>query len=111
MSDFDAKFSDGQIEKESRSDIFLAEVQAILTDTLMASLSNCPTSAGEHVCTNLAHSFMSCSSVTVCVMELTAGHHFFQHCLLMFFPVASFSLFNVPFSPSRTVFISVMVPP
>lgn len=39
----------GQIEKGWRSEIFLAEVQATLTGTLMASLSNCPTSVGERV--------------------------------------------------------------
>lgn len=47
--------------KESRSDIFLAEVQANLTGTLMASQSDCSTSVSEHVCTNLAHSLLSCS--------------------------------------------------
>ena len=60
-----------------RSEVFLAEVQATLTGTLMAGLSNCPTSVGERVCTNLVRSLLSCSSVAVCVMELTAGHHFF----------------------------------
>lgn len=59
------------------SEILLAEVQATLTGSLMASLPNCPTSVGVRVCTNLACSLLSCSSVAVCVMELTAGHHFF----------------------------------
>lgn len=52
--------------KESRSDIFLAEVQANLTGTLMASQSDCSTSVSEHVCTNLAHSLLSCS-LELCV--------------------------------------------
>ena len=55
----------------------LAEVRATLTATLMASLSNCPTSVGERVRANLARSVLSCYSVAVSVMELTAGHHFF----------------------------------
>lgn len=64
---------DGNIEcvrccdvKESRSDIFLAEVQNNLTGTLMASQSDCSTSVSEHVCTNLAHSLLSCS-LELCV--------------------------------------------
>lgn len=52
--------------KESRSNIFLAEVQANLTGTLMASQSDCSTSVSEHVCTNLAHSLLSCS-LELCV--------------------------------------------
>lgn len=78
--DIQIKVSQGptaKIETEKRTEIFLAEVQATLTGTLMASLSNSPTSVGECVRTNLAHFSLSCSSVAVCVMELTAGHHFF----------------------------------
>lgn len=71
------KLNEGQRVKERRSEIFLAEVQATLTGTLMVSLSNCPTGVGERVCSNLAHSLLSCSSVAVCVMVLAAGHHFF----------------------------------
>lgn len=50
----------------SRSDIFRAEVQNNLTGTLMASQSDCSTSVSEHVCTNLAHSLLSCS-LELCV--------------------------------------------
>lgn len=38
--------------KESRSDSFLAEVQANLTGTLTASQGDCSTSVSERGCTN-----------------------------------------------------------
>jgi len=55
-------------------------------------------SEGERVCTNLAHSLLPCSSVAVHVMELTAGLHFFKHCLLVCF--LSLLFVAVPLSPS-----------
>lgn len=86
--------------KESRRDIFRAEVQANLTGTLMATQSDCSTSVSEHVCTNLAHSSLSCSFGTVCVMELTAGHHFFPNTASLWFPVTPFFFFSMVFSLS-----------
>lgn len=62
-----------------------------LTSTLMSSLSNCSTSVGEHVCTILAHSLLSCSSGSVCIMELTAGHHFFSKAANVLFSLYCFS--------------------
>lgn len=92
-------------DKQSTSDIFLAEEQANLTGTLIASLSNCPTSVCEPVCTNLAHSLLSCSSLTVCAMELTAGHHLFSMLSTHVLSCPSFCFFfNVLFSPSIAQF-------
>lgn len=77
--------------KESRSDSFLAEVQANLTGTLMASRSDCSTSVSEHACTNWAHSLLSCSSGTVCNgvnswTPLFSQHYFLVISCQSFFP-------------------------